>query len=331
MASLISNSNAFAPPISTASTYIYPGMRLAFIKLHIAIVLAGFTAILGRLISLQEVALVWWRLLISVAALALLALWQQKSIRQAPAVALRLLGIGALVGLHWVCFFGSIKYGNVSIALVCFSAAGFFSALLEPLMGSRRLMLVELALGLLCMLGIYIIFHFDSQYKLGIALGVASAALSALFNILNKKIVMAQVSGLAMTTYEMTGALATLTLLLPLYGWLRGDSFMPQGLDWLWLLCLALACTVWAFILQLQALRYITAVTLNLSYNLEPVYGILLAFLFFQENQYLGPGFYAGMALIAASVGIQMVRVSRQYKNNQLQPQHGLEAARGTE
>lgn len=286
-------------------------MRLAFIKLHTAIVLAGFTAILGKLISLQEASLVWWRLLIAVIALLGVFKLAGKKSAVSSGQILKLLGIGTLVGIHWLCFFGSIKYGNVSIALVCFSSAGFFSALLEPLIARKPLMLAELFLGLACMAGIYIIFHFDAQYKIGIALGVASAALSALFSIFNKQMVTAKADGLSMTLWEMVGAFGILSLVLPLFTFFRGDAFFPVGADWIWLLVLSLLCTVWAFFLQLQALQFISAVTLNLSYNLEPVYGILLAFVFFRENQYLGAGFYYGMSLIAASVIVQMIRVRR--------------------
>ncbi|WP_416438890.1 DMT family transporter [Phnomibacter sp. MR] len=286
-------------------------MRLAFIKLHIAVLLAGFTAILGKLITLNEAALVWWRLLLSVVALLLLFTWLKKSVLTTRKTILQLLGIGSLVGIHWLCFFGSVKYGNVSIALVCFSAAGFFSALLEPIITRRSWRPIELLLGLMCMAGIYIIFHFDAQYKTGILLGVAAAALSALFSIFNKQMVTAKADGLQMTFWEMTGALITLSIAMPAYVILRGDSMLPAPLDWLWLLILALVCTVWAFFLQLQALQHISAVTLNLTYNLEPVYGIILAFIFFQENQYLNNTFFVGLMLIALAVSIQMWRVKK--------------------
>lgn len=286
-------------------------MRAAFIKLHTAILLAGFTAILGKLISLNEAALVWWRLLISVLGLLLLFLFLKKSFVASKAQVPKFLGIGALVGIHWLCFFGSVKYGNVSIALVTFSASGFFSALLEPFIARRPWRPVELLLGLVCMAGIYIIFHFDAKYKMGIVLGVVAASLSALFSILNKTMVNAKTDGLSMTLWEMVGALIALSFVMPFYLLNGHHVFMPMGFDWLWLLILSLVCTVWAFFLQLQALQYISAVTLNLSYNLEPVYGILLAFLVFGENKYLQPGFYVGLALIAVAVMIQMIRVSR--------------------
>lgn len=286
-------------------------MRGAFIKLHIAVVLAGFTAILGKLITLNEAALVWWRLLMATTALLLLFALLKRSVKVPIKTAAQLLGIGALVGFHWLLFFGSVKYGNVSIALVCFSASGFFSAILEPLVTGKKWQPVELLLGLICMGGIYVIFHFDAQYKTGIILGVGAAALSALFSILNKQLVNAKVDGLQMTFWEMAGALVMLSLVMPLYISMRGDAMLPVGFDWLWLLILALVCTVWAFFLQLQALHYISAVTLNLTYNLEPVYGILMAFVFFGENKFLGNEFFVGLLLIAAAVAVQMWRVKK--------------------
>ena len=291
----------------------FTAMRKAFIKLHIAVLLAGITAILGKLIHLQEAALVWWRLLISVLALLLMAQLFRKKISLASTHIYQLVGIGALVGLHWLCFFGSVKYGNVSIALVCFSGAGFFSALLEPLLANSKWKPVELLLGVMGVSGIYIIFHFDTQFKIGIILGMAAAALSSLFSIFNKKMVSAQIDSFSMTFWEMSGALLMLTAVLPFYIGMRGDAIMPNATDWLLLLILSLLCTVWAFMLQLQALQYISAVTLNLTYNLEPVYGILLAFVFFKENKYLGQGFYVGLLLIVIAVAIQMWRVKKRH------------------
>ncbi|HSC52994.1 MAG TPA: EamA family transporter [Phnomibacter sp.] len=286
-------------------------MRWAYIKLHIAVLLAGFTAILGKLISLHEASLVWWRLLLATLALLLVFPVLKRKLWVAASSIWKLLGIGAIVGIHWLLFFGSVKYGNVSIALVCFSASGFFSALLEPVIMRRRWKPVELLLGLMCMSGIYIIFHFDAQYKIGIALGVAAAALSALFSILNKRMVNAKLDGWHITFWEMTGALMALSALLPWYVLYKGEAMLPVGYDWLWLIILALLCTVWAFLLQLQALQYLSAVTLNLTYNLEPVYGILLAFVLFGENKFLGNEFFIGLLLIAVAVAIQMLRVKK--------------------
>jgi drug/metabolite transporter (DMT)-like permease len=286
-------------------------MKKALLQLHTAIFLAGFTAILGKLISLSEAPLVWWRLLITVLALAVFVRFQKGiPTKYANALILKVLGVGALVGLHWLCFFASVKFANVSIALVCFSASGFFSSVLEPTLFSRKYSLFEMLLGFISMLGIYIIFQFDSRYKVGIAFGVAAAFLSALFSVFNKRLVH-QMHGIQMTRYEMLGAFVMLSAVLPFYTIWGDAAFWPTAWDWVWLLILSLACTVWAFALQLNALHHISAFTLNLSYNLEPVYGIILAFLFFGENKHLHPSFYIGALLIVATIFIKMMAVKK--------------------
>jgi len=167
---------------------------------------------------------------------------------------------------------------------------------------------MELLLGLLVMLGIYLIFHFDDQYRTGIYLGVLSALLAALFTTLNKKLILQHGTD-AVTFFEMSGGWLVLSLLLPFYlQRYPPDHILPTVPDFLWLLFLSLLCTVLAFRLSLEALRHISPFTVNLSYNLEPVYGIILAFLVYQENKYLGPGFFAGFAIIMGTVLLQTWR-----------------------
>ena len=156
-------------------------MRKAFFQLHIAVFLAGFTGILGRLITLNEGVLVWYRLLISSITMWILFSLMKRVQRISVKDMFRITGVGCIAALHWTSFFGSIKYANISVALVCFSAIGFFTALFEPLITYRKFAWQELLLGLLCMLGIYIIFHFDPRYKTGIIIGIISAMLAAIF------------------------------------------------------------------------------------------------------------------------------------------------------
>lgn len=281
----------------------------AFLQLHAAVFLAGFTGVLGRLIDLNEGWLVWYRMLLSSLLLLLIFFIRKQSIRIERKYLLKCIGIGALIALHWVFFYGSVKYANVSIALVCFAATGSFTAFLEPLLHKRRLDLVEVLLGLLVLLGIYLIFHFDVQYKTGILLGVAAAFLSALFPIFNKRLIQ-HIPAANLTLYELGGGWLMLSLLLPLYlQFSPATKHIPTLNDWFWLLMLALFCTVLAFQLSVNALKKISPFTANLTYNLEPVYGILLAFFLYNENKDLGKGFYWGILLIVASVVIQTVRV----------------------
>ncbi|NCU03438.1 MAG: EamA family transporter [Chitinophagaceae bacterium] len=287
-------------------------MRKAFLQLHAAVFLAGFTGVLGRLIELNEGWLVWYRMLLSAILLFILMLLRKQILRIEKKYLLQCIAVGALIALHWVFFYGSVKYANVSIALVCFAATGSFTAFLEPLIIRRKIDLVEVLLGLLVLLGIYLIFHFDVHYKTGILLGVAAAFLSALFPIYNKRLIQ-HVPVSALTLYELSGGWLLLSLVLPFYLQISpATKHFPSLNDWFWLLILALFCTVLAVQLSVSALKKISPFTANLTYNLEPVYGIALAFLIYHEEKELGDGFVWGILLIVASVVIQTLRVWRE-------------------
>jgi drug/metabolite transporter (DMT)-like permease len=289
-------------------------MRKSFLQLHLAVLLAGFTGILGRLITLNEGLLVWYRLLISSVTLFLIFLFTRKLRRISVKDCLQIFGVGLIASLHWVSFYGSIKYSNVSVALVCFSSIGFFTALLEPLIMRRKISVRELMLGLMVIAGIYIIFHFDPKYKIGIIIGLISALLGSLFPIFNRKFLQRHTAE-TVTFYELTGGLLTFTILMPFYLKLfPADHLFPTRPDLLWLLALSWVCTVIAFQLSMNALRKISAFTVNLTYNLEPVYGILLAFLIYKENEQLAPSFYVGLSIIIFAVALQTVNAYLRYR-----------------
>jgi drug/metabolite transporter (DMT)-like permease len=284
-------------------------MRKAFFQLHIAVLLAGLTGILGKLITLNEGLLVWYRLFITAISLWLLAAVRRQNIRIDRRDLWRIIGIGGIAALHWVCFYGSIKYSNVSVALLCFSAVGFFTAIIEPLIMKHRLDVVELLLGLLAIAGIFFIFQFDPHYKTGIAIGMVSSLLASIFPVLNKRI-LRRVEPETVTLYELSGGCLVLTVLMPFYLWLfPAPSLLPGMADLGWLLILSWACTVLAFNLGLMALQKISAFTVSLTYNLEPVYGILLAFAVFREDKYFNKGFYVGLGIILASIVLQTLRL----------------------
>ena len=286
-------------------------MKKALLQLHAAVFLAGFTAVLGKLIKLNEGLLVWYRLLITVVTLGLILLFKNQLKKIALKDALKIGAVGVIVALHWVTFYGSVKYANVSVALTCFSATGFFTAFFEPLIFRKKMVIAEILLGVLAMLGIGIIFGFHPEYKLGICFGIISAVGSALFPIFNKGFV-ERFAPRTVTFYELGGGLISLAFLLPLYLMLfPAEYYIPTTSDWGWLLVLAWFCTVLSFDLQLNALKKISPFTANLTYNLEPLYGIILAFIFFKENEHLRPQFYIGLLLITAAVLWQMYRVTR--------------------
>ncbi|MEO6550113.1 MAG: DMT family transporter [Ferruginibacter sp.] len=284
-------------------------MRKAFLQLHIAVFLAGFTAILGKLIGLNEGLLVWYRLLITVVCLGLLLYFKKQLVLVAMKDVLKIFGVGVIVALHWVTFYGSVKYGNASIAVVCISAAGFFTALFDPLISGRRILLTEILLSFLSIIGIYVIFDFHPQYKVGIIFGVLSAIGNSLFPIFNKKLLIRFNPGI-LTLYELGGGLIALCVIVPFYLlFFPATYYLPTPSDWIWLIILACLCTVLGFDLQLNALKKISAFTANIAYNLEPVYGIILAFIILKENKLLDKHFYFGVALIILSVALQTGRV----------------------
>lgn len=287
-------------------------MKKAFFQLHIAVFLAGFTGVLGKVIELNEGMIVWWRLLFTVVTMAVLFIVFKK-LRKIPLKdILKICGVGLVAALHWLTFYGAIKWSNVSVALICFSSISFFTAIFEPLLFKRKLNQTELLLGLLTIAGIYIIFHFDDRYKAGIIAGVISAILAAIFPIFNRQFLQ-RINVETMLLWQQIGGFITLSAILPFYFQLfPSRNFIPGWQDVIWLLVLAWVCSVFAFQLTAHALKRLSAFTVNLTYNLEPVYGILIAFIVFKENQQLGRWFYYGFAVIIAVLVIHVFILIRQ-------------------
>lgn len=284
-------------------------MKKALYQLHLAVLLAGFSGILGKLIDLREGPLVWYRMGITTVAMLAFLAWtgrlKKTTLRQVFPIA----AVGCLLAVHWLCFYGSIKSANVSIALVCFSASAFFASFLDPLFMKRRFSLQEMCLSLIALAGIYVIMHFDKRYITGIILGLLAAFFSALYTVLSKRLTRKH-DAWTITFYEVAAGFVFLSVLLPFYlKVFPGAKMLPGLLDWVWLLALSIGCTVWAFVLALRSLKRVSSFTTNLTYNLEPVYGILLAFLIFHENEHLNRNFYAGLALIMVSVLLQSLRI----------------------
>lgn len=287
-------------------------MRNAFIKLHISVVLAGFTGIFGKLIQLPEVPLVWYRMLLTVAMFAAFMFFSGKLRNLGAKETAKIAGTGVMLALHWIFFYGSIKYANVSVGVVCFALTGFFAALFEPLVFRRRLSWRELCFSLLTVAGIVLIFHFDTRFRVGIILGVISAALAAIYTVVNKVVAQKHAST-TLLLYQMLGGFCFISLLMPVYfQFFPQAPALPTSFDLLYLFLLAGVCTIVMYLLELQALRKISAFTVSLSFNLEPVYSIGLAMLIFGEAAELGLSFWAGLSLICASVGLQTISALRQ-------------------
>ncbi|NNF02354.1 MAG: EamA family transporter [Bacteroidia bacterium] len=279
-------------------------LRNAYVQMHIAILLWGLTGILGKAISISDGMTVWYRMLISALGLILLVLFRKNFRMPSKKSLIQLSALGALISIHWVFFFASITYSNVSVALSCFASISLFTAILEPLINKRKLQSFEILLGLCAILGIYIIFSFQKFYGLGILFALMSSLGGAIFTIYNKK-QLEKEEPISITLIEMLTGFLFLTILLPFYFEVMGTSFqIPGKIDIILLLILGLLCTTFAFTISLYALKKLDAFTMNLSVNLEPIYSIILAFLIFNEGKELNIGFYIGTAIILASVFI---------------------------
>ena len=284
--------------------------RRGFIQLHLSVLLAGFTGLFGRLITLNEVDIVWYRMLFT--SLILLVFTGLPHVGWHKF--LQLCGCGALLGVHWMLFYGSIKASNVSIGVICFSLIGFFTALFEPLIYKRKISWVELLFSLITVAGVLCIFSLDARYRYGIMIGIASSAVCALYAICNKKASVG-VRSRTVLMYQMSGGLIMVSAIIPFYLMvfpsLQPVVVIPQDSNVWFMLCHALFCTVGMYLLQIQALKCLSAFTVNLTYNLEPCYTIILAFLIFGEGREINFSFYIGITLILLSVLLQTMRAMK--------------------
>jgi len=289
-------------------------MKQAFIKLHLSIVLAGFTGIFGKLITLNEGLLIWYRMLIT-SVLLFFILWFGKKLQRISfSDFAKIGGVGSLLVLHWLFFYGSIKASNVSIGVICFSLVGLFTAILEPLIRKHRFSMRELFFSLITLLGIFVIFHFDTRYRTGIFLGIISSLFAALFTIANKRVGVKHNSS-TILFYEMVSGFIFISCIIPFYLYLfPTENLVPDTLNIVYLLLFSVFCTIGLYLLQIQALKKISAFTVNLSYNLEPVYSIILAIIIFSEAKQFNYSFYLGLSLIILSVLLQTYTVIRQRK-----------------
>lgn len=290
-------------------------MKKTYLLLHFAVILAGFTGVFGKLISLNEGLLVWYRLFFSSIVLFVILRLFKPSINITLKEKFDIGKVGMLLTIHWIFFYASIKYSNISIGVICYCLTSFFTAIIEPLINRKRFSISQLFLSGLTLLGINLIFHFDVTYQLGIALGVISSALSALYTIYNERLVKKYDTKL-INYYQMLGGTIGLGVLLPVYlYYFPATHFIPGARDAFYLFLLALFCTVGLYILFAEALKKIPAFTINLTFNLEPVYSIIIAFIFFNESKEVNASFYVGLFFVMASVMLQTVITVRKQQN----------------
>ena len=284
-------------------------IKKAFVKLHLAVLIAGGTGLFGRLVSVGELPLVCIRVVLAALMLATLLGFQHRLKKLSWHNLWRIMGCGIPLSIHWVFYYGSIKAANVSIGAICFALVGFLTAIIEPIIDHRRPRWKELFLGILTVLGIGLIFGLDARYRLGIGLGVISSLIYTFFSIYSKRVQASSVeSSSTMLLYELIGGAIILIIATPFYAKLFPNvGIIPTTSDWLYLILFSSVFTIAPFLLQLQALRHISAFSVNLTYNLEPVYTILLAMILFGEATELNISFYIGILLIISSVALQVI------------------------
>jgi len=276
-----------------------------YLELHFIVFLWGFTAILGKLISIPAVELVFARTFIAASALALILYFRKISFKMSQRQIIKIVGVGFLIAAHWILFFASARISSVAICLAGMSTVSLWTAILEPVFTSKKIKAHEIFMSFLIIVGLYIIFRFEFNHLVGIIMAVVSAMLSAIFTIINARLVK-HYRPLVISCYELAGACLATALFFPFYTLYLTDTgslnFNFTWLDGLWLILLALVCTVYPFTSSVRLMQRISAFTVNLSVNLEPVYGIIFALFIFKDDEHMSTGFYLGAAIILFSV-----------------------------
>ncbi|GLB53539.1 permease [Neptunitalea chrysea] len=273
-----------------------------YLHLHFIVFLWGFTAVLGAIISIDALPLVWYRILISVVVLGLVLLVKRQRVKLTFKMLIKFFFAGCIIALHWISFFAAIKASNVSVTLICLSTGAFFTAILEPVIYKRKIVPYELILGGITIIGLLFIFNLNTHYILGIVLALLAALLSALFSILNGRMAK-EYEASVISFYELLFGVLFVSVLL----FIKTPNFIFSVLDlslndFLALLVLGVLCTAYAFMNSVKVMRFLSPYTVMLTINLEPVYGIILAYLFLNESEKMSVGFYVGGLIIFSTV-----------------------------
>jgi drug/metabolite transporter (DMT)-like permease len=274
---------------------------LNYFHLHFIVFIWGFTAVLGKLITLDALALVWYRMLFASIIMLVYILIVKIPFRVSKKILLGFLLAGFVIALHWLTFFKSIKESNISVALACFSTGAFFTSLLEPIFYKRKVIAYEIIFGVIVIISLYMIFRVQGNYLYGIVLGLISAFLSALFSIINGKFAKKHDASV-ISFYEIFGGVIFLTICLLYNQSFTSRFFQVTKNDLIWLFILSSICTAYAFIASVGVMKYLSPYTVMLTINLEPIYGIILALLVFNENEKMSPQFYLGAVIIIGTV-----------------------------
>ncbi|MFC5627260.1 DMT family transporter [Algoriphagus winogradskyi] len=275
-----------------------------YLMLHLIVLIWGFTAILGLLISLPAIELVFYRTLIASIGVAGLFLLRKKNLLMPLPDMIKVTGVGFVIAMHWILFFWSARVSTASVCLAGMATTSLWTAFVEPLFNRTKIKWYEVGLGLMVISGLLVIFSFETGYWLGLSMALASSFLAAVFSVLNGKLAHKH-NPYQITFFEMAGACLFTILFMPIY-----SNFMTEGglqltwvgYDWFWLFILGGICTVYAFSVSVELMKRLSVFSINLTINLEPVYGIILAVLIFGESEKMTPQFYVGTAIILVSV-----------------------------
>lgn len=276
----------------------------SYLHLHFLVLIWGFTAIVGLMVSVSPIALVFYRTFLAGLGLAVVMLVRKKKFDVTGADLRRMFFVGCILSSHWILFFAAARVSTASVCLAGMATTSLWTSLIEPLVNRRPIKPLEVGLGILAFAGLYVVFRFEFDHALGLGLALASALLAAMFTVANSRLVQ-RIDAFTITFYEMVGASIFSLLFLIVaesQGWTNNMPVWPKGQDWIWILFLAWICTVYASTMATQLMKQFSAYLINLTINLEPVYGIALAFFYFGEKERMTQGFYMGTILILLAV-----------------------------
>ena len=286
-----------------------------YLQLHFLVFIAGFTAILGELTSVGSIPLVWFRMLIAAIIMLLYITMIKIKIHVDNRAKVKFFVAGIIIALHWITFFEAINQSNVSITLAMFSTGAFFASFIEPLIFKRRIVWYEIVFGIMVVLGVFLITQSEMRYLNGIILGISCAIFSTIFAVLNGKFVKSYRASV-ISFYEFIGGIVFISLFLLIFkGGFDASFFDLSRSDWIYIFILASICTAYAFIGAVNVMKHLSPYTVVLSYNLEPVYGIILALILFPETEIMSPKFYLGAILILST--LLMDGIFKNYKRRQ--------------
>ena len=289
----------------------------SYLNLHVIVFIWGFTAVLGKLISLEALDLVWYRMFFAVVIMTVVVLITKEKIKVPLRVFAGFILAGIIIALHWLTFYQAIKVSNVSITLACLSTGAFFASILEPIFYKRKVIWYEVLFGLIVIFGLGIIFKVETQYTAGIYLAVSSAFLSALFSVINGKYAK-EYNPNVISVYELGSGVVFISTYLFFAGSFTPAFFALSTNDLIWLFILASFCTAYAFSASIKVMKFLSPFTVMLTINLEPIYGIFLVLLIFPENEKMSPMFYLGALIILATVIANGIMKSRKKRATML-------------